>query len=178
MANEMGALSLPLLVRALRNHGFFPEWENLVVIASQNASEEQFRELADLLGSEDREVRQSVAAAMAKISNPYVVKLLVKKALEDQDEQIVKVAISALIQMRESAVQLLQEVMENTNGIAHIRAALILVEIGNAIGIDVLLRAVDSEDKLDVVEELLPKILEALGKFGDTRAISPLIRFC
>ena len=176
MKGKFDDLSISQLVRVLQDEGFSSEWGEAIINAGANASDQEFRQLSDLLRSDDKNIRHNVAAVMAQISNPYAIRLLVENALEHQDEEVVKTVILALMPLRESAVDLLHEIMENSTGIVRVRAALILAEIGNADGIGTLLEAIDRAEEFGN-EDLSPRILEALGSLGDPRAVVPLIGF-
>lgn len=177
MNGVLGNLTIPELVQVLRAKGFSPEWEQAVVVASQTATEEDFRPLVALLNDSETSVRQQAAHVLAKLDNPHAVKLLVEKALASHDEHIERAAVAALMHRRESAVQLLQDVMEGSSGLARIVAALILAESGHSNSLQVLLDALDSPEKSDGVTSLLPRILDVLGNLRDVRAVPCLAGF-
>jgi len=176
MKSKFGGLRLATLAAMVKEEGFSSEWGEAVIEAGQTASASEFEHIANLLKSDDKGLRRNVAAVMAQIPNPQVTRLLVENALEDRDEEIVKVGISVLMRMRQSAVDLLREIMENSIGVVHVRAALILVEIGHPEGIGILLESLERMETYGN-EDLLPRILEALGELGDPRGVAPLIGF-
>ena len=168
-------LTVPELVQDLKQEGFSCKWEEAVVRAGQTASTHDLLSLAELLRSPDWNLRRTIAAVMAKIPNICATKLLVESALENEDEEIVKVTVGILMHRRAEAIGLLANVMESNAGIVKARAALILAEVGIAVGISILVAAV--EGSLDCGDEdMLPRMLEALGRLGDVRTIPPLIR--
>jgi HEAT repeat protein len=172
---RLDGLNVPALVQILEEEGFSRKWEEAVVRAAQKAPARDLVPLAELLRSPDWGLRHNIATVMARIPNSHATKLLVESALENEDEEIVKVAVGALMHMREEAVGLLAEVMESNAGIVRLRAALILAEIGNALGISILVAAVERTlEESD--DDMLPRMLEALGRLGDARAIPPLIK--
>jgi len=176
MKSRFGELSLAALATLVREEGFSSEWGEAVIETGQDASAAEFECVAQLLDSTDKSLRRNVAAVMAQMPNPQVTRLLVEHALEDRDEEIVKVGISVLMRMRQSAVDLLREIMESSTGVVHVRAALILVEIGHPEGIGILLESLQRTESFGN-EDLLPRILEALGELGDPRGVDPLIGF-
>ena len=176
MKNKFSGSSLAELAVLVDETGFSSEWGEAVIEAGQIATTLEFEPVASLLKSDDKGLRRNVAAVMAQIPNPQVTKLLVENALEDRDEEIVKVGISVLMRMRQSAVDLLREIMESSTGLIHVRAALILVEIGHPEGIGILLESLECMETFGN-EDLLPRILEALGELGDPRGVVPLVGF-
>jgi HEAT repeat protein len=170
---EFDGLDLSQLIQKLRERGLSSKWSAAAVEAGKVAPLGDLVRLAEFLRASDTEIREGVAVILANIGSPDSVKLLVEGALEEEDEGIVKVAIAALMRMRDAAVDLVKEVMASNCGIIRVRAALILAEIGNAEGISILIDAMGRTPELG--DDILPRVIRALGHLGDPTGVKPLI---
>ena len=170
---EFDGLGLMQLIQALPHRGFSAQWAAAAARVGRDASRCELAQLAELLRASDKETREGVASVMARIATPDAIKLLVESALDEEDDGIIKVAVSALMHMREAAVDLVKEVMASNSGIVRVRAALILAEIGNGEGIPILINAVVRANELE--GDILPRVIRSLGQLGDPAGVQPLI---
>jgi HEAT repeat protein len=170
---ELDGLGLSQLIQALPHMGFSAHWAAAAARIGREAPRCELAMLAELLRANDKEIREGVAVVMARIGTPDAIKLLVESALDEEDDGIIKVAVSALMHMREAAVDLVKEVMVSNSGVVRVRAALILAEIGNAEGIPILIDAVVRANELG--DDILPRVIRSLGQLGDPAGVQPLI---
>lgn len=170
---QFSGLTLPQLIQAVKRNGFSPEWAEATVEAVRFASGDEMHGLSELLRIDDKEIRHGVANLMANSADLDAIKLLVESALEEEDEVVVRVATVALMNMRGAAVDLLRHVMRSNSGIVHVRAALILAEIGNAEGVPILVDVLASDEIVD--RDILPRLIRSLGQLRDPRGIHALV---